>query len=194
MVIHLAVTFIIPAFFAMLKPFIFVNTHIWQFSRAIAKEGAPIKFYLCSLDIFLCTFPYFMNVICDFVSLMHVTFIVWDVNLVPADVQINNLDTVPKLGFVNNIVLSRSALFNTQSQEVVSVHCGGEILWNENEMENKENLQENLSDSDSMDSDEDAQELLDYLPNEVQKNKTFVNKKLSKLSEPGANKAQNEQF
>ena len=53
-----------------------------------------------------------MHVTYELVGLMHVLFIYWDVNLVPCNVHFNNFEAMKKLGNVNNIVMSRSAIFN----------------------------------------------------------------------------------
>lgn len=119
-------------------------------------------------------------------ALMHALFVSWDLSLVPANVQINNLNTVPKLGLVNHLFLSRSAVFNTQSTEVVSVNFGSSQFFNEADAEIQklvgDNVADNMSDSDS-DPYEETQDTIDYLPNQVKKNRTFANKELSKQTE-----------
>ena len=171
---------LIPIFFAVLKNFLLRNTNVWKFASIVEAGVAPFEFYICTVLFIFSNFPYLMHVTFDFCALMHVLFISWDLNLVPSDVHVNNFDKVQKLGLINNIVLSRSAMFSLQSNEVVSVHFGGNQYFNEVDAE-VQNLVENQADktnfSDSDSGSEDEQkDTIDYLPNEHIKHKVFINK------------------
>jgi len=83
---HLAVIFIVPIIFSVVKGFILQNTSIWQFATSVAGEKATFEFYVSTLNIFFCNFPYLMHVTFEFVALMHVLFINWDLSLIPSEV------------------------------------------------------------------------------------------------------------
>jgi hypothetical protein len=114
----------LPIFFGILKYLLLRETPFFNFETQIVAKLNPFEFYVLSLNIFCNNYPYLIMATFDICALMHVLFIYWDINLVPAEVHVNNYDSIPKLGLVNNMFLSRSSMFCQQSSEVVSVHFG----------------------------------------------------------------------
>ena len=76
-------------------------------------------------------YPFMMHVTFELCALTHILFILWDISLVPCQVVFNNFESICKLGNVNNIVMSRSCIFNKQlNQKIVSLQFSNSFFMN----------------------------------------------------------------
>ena len=110
-----------PVFFGILKFLLLKETAFVNFETKIIEKVNQWQFYVMSFNVFMNNYPYLVMVTFDICALVHALFIYWDINLIPAEVHVNNYNCIPKLGLVNNIFLSLSSLFGYLSYEVVTV-------------------------------------------------------------------------
>jgi len=110
-----------PIFFGILKFLLLKATAFVNFETKIIEKVNAFQFYVTSFNVFMNNYPYLVMVTFDICALVHALFIHWDINLIPAEVHVNNYNCIPKLGLVNNIFLSLSSLFGYLSYEVVTV-------------------------------------------------------------------------
>jgi hypothetical protein len=183
--IHIGLSILILILFAVIKAFIFRNSSIWLFAKLIALEPSPFAMYISTLNLLFYRFPYLMQVVNDLICLAHVFYIKWDVDLVPAEVQFNNFDVVQKLGCVNNVVLSLSAVYPTLGSNVAILSFNNNMYNNEADAVMKNQAKTDNSSGSEGESDDESHEFIDYLPNEVIKNNVFANKEVTKIAESG---------
>ena len=100
-----------PVFFGILKYLLLKDTPFVNFETEIVSKINPFQFFVASFNVFMQNYPYLVMVTFDICALVHALFIYWDINLVPAEVHVNNYNCIPKLGLVNNIFFSLSSLF-----------------------------------------------------------------------------------
>ena len=62
--------------------------------------------------------PYLAHICMEAVVYFHAYFVLWDVNLVPAQINFTNLRTMKTLGQVDSIISSKSAFMNNGQRYV----------------------------------------------------------------------------
>jgi hypothetical protein len=63
----------------------------------------------------------------------HAYFVLWDINLVPANINFTNLKTMKTLGQVDSIICSKRAFLDPKKRYVAAFKLGEVICYNEQE-------------------------------------------------------------
>lgn len=63
-------------------------------------------------------FPYLVKMVLDFVVFFHNLFILWDINLVPANIGITNYYAIDRLSQISNMVISPSSILGHRHNTV----------------------------------------------------------------------------
>ena len=79
------------------------------------------------LSGFMVNLPYLAHICMEAVVYFHAYFVLWDVNLVPAQINFTNLRTMKTLGQVDSIICSKSAFMNN-GQRYVSCFKVNDVL------------------------------------------------------------------
>ena len=74
---------------------------------------------------FMCNIPYLASIVIELVIHFHQYYAVWDLQLLPAQLQFNSCRAMQYLGQVNAIVCSKSAFVNHHQQYVAAFKVGG---------------------------------------------------------------------
>ena len=101
----------------------------------------------------------------------HAYFVLWDINLVPANINFTNLRTMKTLGQVDTIICSKSAFLNANLRYVSAFKVGNILCYNEEDNGRQNMSGDRINDVTSQNSseasDEDDQGSLEYLPNQT---------------------------
>ena len=65
---------------------------------------------------FMVNLPYLGYIVMEGVMFFHTYYVIWDVNLVPAGINITNLETMQTLGQVDSIVCSKAAFISEKGK------------------------------------------------------------------------------
>ena len=122
--------------------------------------------------------PYLAKLTMEAVIFFHAYFTMWDVNLVPAQLNYNELTIMKSMGQIDSVVCPKSAFFWHNACFVAAFKVKNAVFYNQNE-KNEKLEKENLSKyrdkadgddgngSQSESEDEDYRTQLDYLPNAI---------------------------
>ena len=80
---------------------------------------------------FMSNLPYLSHIIMEAVVYFHAYFVLWDINLVPANIMFTNLRTMKTLGQVDTIVCSKAAFINPNLRYVAAFKVGDVVAYNE---------------------------------------------------------------
>lgn len=69
---------------------------------------------------FMINLPYLSHIVMEAVVYFHAYFVLWDINLVPANINFTNLRTMKTLGQVDTIICSKSAFLNANIRYVTA--------------------------------------------------------------------------
>ena len=82
---------------------------------------------------FLNNFPFMAKLTIEFTIYFHAYFVMWDINLIPALVEFNNLSVMRHMAQIDSIICSKSSFLN-YSPIMISMFKIGDVLF-ENEKE-----------------------------------------------------------
>ena len=110
---------------------------------------------------FMINLPYLSHICLEGIVYFHAYFVLWDINLVPANINFTNLKTMKTLGQVDSIICSKKAFIDPNNRYVAAFKLGDTICYNEQEKiamnggnhRNGSDV-ENSDSSDSNDSDD----------------------------------------
>ena len=139
-----------------------------------------------TLASFMYNLPFMAYLTMEAVMFFHVFFIVWDINLVPANINFKNLQAINTLGNIDSIVCSKSAFFAERGlRNIVAFKVGKTTCENDVQTADERDSQNMTRDADSLNSSNDSAELtkheLDYLPNQVKQEDFFSSKAIEQL-------------
>ena len=131
--------------------------------------------------------PYLGYICMEGVVFFHTYFILWDVNLVPAEVKFNNLEAMQTLGNVDSIICSKSSFISERGNRSIAAFKVGNTTC-ENDGERKDKIDTNkTTDVDSLDSSIGSIDLnkdeLEYVPNHVKDDEIFRSKTVEQLED-----------
>lgn len=86
---------------------------------------------------FMINLPYLSHICMEGVVYFHAYYVLWDINLVPANINFTNLRTMKTLGQVDTIICSKAAFLNANLRYVASFKLGNKLYENE-ENKNRE--------------------------------------------------------
>ena len=75
--------------------------------------------------------PLLSHLCMEAVVYFHAYFVIWDVNLVPANISFTNLRTMKTLGQVDTIICSKAAFINPNLSYIAAFKVGDIICYNE---------------------------------------------------------------
>ena len=73
---------------------------------------------------FMANLPYLSHICMEAVVYFHAYFVLWDINLVPANIMFTNLRTMKTLGQVDTIVCSKAAFLQPHLRYVTAFKLG----------------------------------------------------------------------
>ena len=73
---------------------------------------------------FMANLPYLSHICMEAVVYFHAYFVLWDINLVPANIMFTNLRTMKTLGQVDTIVCSQAAFLQPHLRYVAAFKVG----------------------------------------------------------------------
>jgi hypothetical protein len=79
---------------------------------------------------FMMNLPYLSHICMEAVVYFHAYFVLWDINLVPANIMFTNLRTMKTLGQVDTIICSKAALLNLNLRYVAAFKISDIICFN----------------------------------------------------------------
>ena len=106
------------------------------------------------------------------VIFFHAYFTMWDINLVPAQLNYNDLKIMRSMGQIDSIVCPKSAFLWHNTSFPAAFQINNSTYFNQNEKNERiAEMDDNVSKSNDsggdqvLSSDEEEQGTLDYLPN-----------------------------
>ena len=118
----------------------------------------------------------------------HCYYTMWDINLIPAQLNYTDLKIMKSMGQIDSIVCPKSAFLWHNTSFTVAFKINQKIYYNQNEKNMriaKEDEAERNNEIDHMnqsnDSEEDEYERLDYLPNQIGFDPSFHNPNAQEL-------------
>ena len=79
---------------------------------------------------FMVNLPLMSHLVMEAVVYFHAYYVLWDVNLVPANIIFNNLRTMKNLGQVGTIICSKAAFINPLFSFIAAFKVGDIIYYN----------------------------------------------------------------
>ena len=79
---------------------------------------------------FMMNLPYLSHITMEAVVYFHASFVLWDINLVPANIMFTNLRTMKTLGQVDTIICSKAAFLNPNLGYVAAFKVGDIYCFN----------------------------------------------------------------
>ena len=80
---------------------------------------------------FMINLPYLSHICMEGVVYFHAYYVLWDINLDPANINFTNLRTMKTLGQVDTIICSKAAFLNANLRYVASFKLGNKLYENE---------------------------------------------------------------
>jgi hypothetical protein len=101
---------------------------------------------------FMSNLPYLSHITMEAVVFFHAYFVLWDINLVPANIMFTNLRTMKTLGQVDTIVCSKAAFIYPSLRYVAAFKISDVICYNEAEKKRQKLDSDVRNDGDSQNS------------------------------------------
>ena len=80
---------------------------------------------------FMINLPYLSHICMEGIVYFHAYFVLWDINLVPANINFTNLRTMKTLGQVDTIICSKAAFLNANLRYVAAFKVGDILCYNQ---------------------------------------------------------------
>ena len=168
---------LVPCILILFEDFALRNTAIGKFvftqiDQKMYKSWYQLRIMFDVMAGFMINLPYLSHICLEGVVYFHAYFVLWDINLVPANINFTNLRTMKTLGQVDSIICSKKAFLDPNNRYVAAFKIGDTICYNEQEkMLMHANERRFGSDADSNQSsdssDDEDRETIDYLPNQI---------------------------
>ena len=183
---------LVPCILVVLQELILKNLNSIKFVETYSDVSFKftIESYTIILSGFLQNFPYLAKLTMEAVIFFHVYYTMWDVNLVPAQMNYTDLKIMKSMGQIDSIVCPKSAFLWHNTSFPAAFQINSQTFFNQNEKNERLRQQQDRQDqsdahnSDNCDSSEsEEQGTLDYLPNQIHFDPTFHNPNAAKLFE-----------
>ena len=83
---------------------------------------------------FLNNFPFMAKLTMELTIYFHAYFVMWDISLVPAAVEFNNLSVMRHMAQIDSVICSKSSFLNCSPIMITMFKIGDEIYENEREI------------------------------------------------------------
>ena len=80
---------------------------------------------------FMINLPYLSHICMEGVVYFHAYYVLWDINLVPANINFTNLRTMKTLGQVDTIICSKAAFLNANLRYMAAFKVGNQLCYNQ---------------------------------------------------------------
>ena len=123
----------IPVIMTILEDLILTNLPVNMFKETWhlnQEEGTGYgkERYWYSFAGFMTYLPYLSKFTMDTVIFFHAYFTMWDVNLVPAQLNFTNFNAMKSMGQVDSIVCSKSAFFSSHNNITAAFKIGNTLF------------------------------------------------------------------
>ena len=170
---------LVPCILLILEELILRNLTIRQFVETYSdgQFSYTMQSFTVLYSDFMQNHPYLAKLTMEAVIFFHCYFTMWDINLVPAQLNYNDLKIMKHMGQIDSVVCPKSAFFQHNLYFVAAFKVKNAVFYNQNEknikvMKGKDDSSEDEELSSGSD-DEDFRTQLDYLPNAIDFDQQF---------------------
>jgi hypothetical protein len=120
-----------PCIMIILQYLILNSLNSIQFVKTFSEDfKLSIDSYTIILSGFLQNFPYLAKLTMEAVIFFHAYYTMWDVNLVPAQINYTNLKIMQSMGQIDSIVCPKSAFLWHNTSYTVAFKINQKIYYN----------------------------------------------------------------
>ena len=121
-----------PCILVLFEDFALKNTSMGKFAEVWINlsPNDKLKVMFDVMAGFMINLPYLSHICMEGVVYFHAYFVLWDINLVPANIYFTNLRTMKTLGQVDTIICSKSAFLNANLRYVAAFKVGDTVCYN----------------------------------------------------------------
>ena len=163
---------LVPCIMIVLQELIMKNLKSIRFVETYSDVSFKftIESYTIILSGFLQNFPYLAKLTMEAVIFFHAYYTMWDVNLVPAQLNYTDLKIMKSMGQIDSLVCPKSAFLWHNTSFTAAFKINEKIYYNQNEKNERIAVNDAQKENEneaafSSDSEEDENERLSYLPN-----------------------------
>ena len=114
---------LLPCILVLFEDFALKNTSMGKFANIfinlIPKNGTDkLSIMFDVMAGFMFNLPYLSHLTMECVVYFHTLFVLWDINLVPANIKFTNLRAMNTLGQVDTIISGKAAFLNENIRNV----------------------------------------------------------------------------
>lgn len=102
---------LLPCIMIVLQDLLLKNLTVSKFVSSVSEQEVKFTYtnYTIILSGFLQNFPYLAKLTMEAVIFFHAYFTMWDINLVPAQLNYNDLKIMKSMGQIDSIVCPKGA-------------------------------------------------------------------------------------
>ena len=155
---------LLPVLLLILEELVLQNTSIHRFVKTYsdAKVLYTLNSYFTLFAELMQNTPYLAKLTMEAVIFFHAYFTMWDINLVPAELNYNDLKIMKSMGQIDSVFCPNNALFLQNAYYVAAFKINDQVFYNQNlkneKIADEYTRQTETTNLDSSGSDDDLRE------------------------------------